>query len=148
MDAVRAVLRGEHVGPLAESFQILRALPHGAVLAVLGELHQLGLDKLIAARPRRERELSVAMIASRILAPASKLATVRSWQNSTLASELRVEDADEDELYSAMDWLLRAQATWRPPAARRRPSPKQALSDSRTAPKCGASAACSPSSPP
>ena len=85
-------------GPLAESFQILRALPHGALLAVLGELHQLGLDNLIAARPRRERELSVAMIASRILAPASKLATVRSWQNSTLASDLGVEDADEDEL--------------------------------------------------
>ena len=109
VDAVRAVLRGEQVGPLAESFEILRALPHGAVLAVLGELRKLGLDKLIAARPSRERELSVAMIASRILAPASKLATVRSWQNSTLASELGVEDADEDELYAAMDWLLRAQ---------------------------------------
>ena len=109
VDAVRAILRGEQVGPLAESFEILRALPHGAVLAVLGELRKLGLDRLIAARPRRERELSVAMIASRILAPASKLATVRGWQNSTLASELGVEDADEDELYSAMDWLLRAQ---------------------------------------
>jgi transposase len=109
VDAVRAVLRGEQVGPVAESFEILRALPHGAVLAVLGELRQLGLDKLIAARPRRERELAVAMIASRILEPASKLATVRSWQSSTLASELGVEDADEDELYAAMDWLLQAQ---------------------------------------
>ena len=57
VDAVRAVLRGEQVGLLAESFEILRALPHGAVLAILGELHQLGLDKLIAARPRRERGL-------------------------------------------------------------------------------------------
>jgi len=109
VDAVRAVLRGEQVGPLAQSFEILRALPHGGVLAVLGELRQLGLDKLVAARPRRERELAVAMIASRILEPGSKLATVRSWQNSTLASELGVEDADEDELYSAMDWLLQAQ---------------------------------------
>ena len=109
VDAVRAILRGEQIGPLAESFEILRALPHGDVLAVLGELRQLGLDKLIAARPRRERELSVAMIASRILEPGSKLATVRSWQNSTLASELEVEDADEDELYSSMDRLLEAQ---------------------------------------
>jgi transposase len=109
VDAVRAILRGEQVGPLAESFEILRALPHGDVLAVLGELRQLGLDKLIAARPRRERELSVAMVASRILEPGSKLATVRGWQNSTLASELGVEDADEDELYAAMDWLLQAQ---------------------------------------
>jgi Transposase DDE domain len=109
VDAVRAILRGEQVGPLAESFEILRALPHGDVLAVLGELRQLGLDKLIAARPRRERELSVAMVASRILEPGSKLATVRGWQNSTLASELGVEDANEDELYAAMDWLLQAQ---------------------------------------
>ncbi len=109
VDAVRAILRGEQVGPLAASFEILRALPHGDVLAVLGALRQLGLDQLIAARPRRARELSVAMIASRILEPGSKLATVRGWQNSTLASELGVEDADEDELYSAMDWLLQAQ---------------------------------------
>ncbi len=110
VDAVRAVLRGEPVGPLAESFEILRASPHGDVLAVLGEIGKLGLDKMIAARPQRERELSVAMIASRILNPGSKLATVRSWQNSSLASELGVEDADEDELYAAMDWLLRAQS--------------------------------------
>lgn len=109
VDAVRAILRGEQVGPLAVSFEILRARPHGNVLAVLGQLRQLGLDRLIAARPRRERELSVAMIASRLLEPGSKLATVRGWQHSTLASELGVEDADEDELYAAMDWLLTAQ---------------------------------------
>ncbi len=109
VDAVRAVLRGEPVGPLSESFEIARSLAHGDVLAVLGQLRQLGLDKLIAARPRRERELSLAMIASRILEPGSKLATVRSWENSTLASELGVEDADEDELYAAMDWLLKQQ---------------------------------------
>jgi len=52
---------------------------------------------------------AVAMIASRILEPASKLATVRSFERSTLASELGVEDANEDELYSAMDWLVQAQ---------------------------------------
>src|SRR2546428_8040708 len=109
VDAVRAILRGEQVGPLPESFEILRALPHGGVLAVLGELRQLGLDKLIAARPRRERELSVAMIASRILGLGSKLATVRSWQNSTLASELEVEDADEDEPYAGMEWAMGGQ---------------------------------------
>src|SRR2546422_4216444 len=61
VDAVRAILRGEQVGPLAESFEILRALPHGDVLAVLGELRQLGLGKLIAAPPRRGRRLSGGM---------------------------------------------------------------------------------------
>src|SRR3989441_9896462 len=53
VDAVRAILRGEQVGPLAESFEILRALPHGGVLAVLGGLRQLRLGKLIAARAPR-----------------------------------------------------------------------------------------------
>src|SRR5487761_1317508 len=109
VDTVRAMLRGEQVGPLAQTFEIVRARPHGDVLAVLGELRHLGLDKMLAARPRRERELSLAMIASRILEPASKLATVRSFERSTLASELGVEDANEDELYSAMDWLVQAQ---------------------------------------
>jgi transposase len=109
VEVVRAMLRGEAVGPLADSFEIERALPHGNVLAVLGEIRKLGLDKLIAARPRRERELSVAMVASRVLQPESKLATVRSWEASTLASELGVADADEDELYAAMDWLLEQQ---------------------------------------
>ncbi|MGH8302069.1 MAG: IS1634 family transposase, partial [Steroidobacteraceae bacterium] len=111
--------RGEQVGPLAESFEIVRSLPHGNVLAVLGQIRQLGLDRLIAARPRRERELATAMIASRVLEPASKLATVRSWDSSTLASELGVADADEDELYGAMDWLLEQQPKMESGLARR-----------------------------
>lgn len=109
VDTVRAMLKGEAIGPLSESFEILRSLPHGHVVAVLGLIRRLGLDKLIAARPRRERELSLAMIASRLLEPASKLATVRGFESSTLASELGVADADEDELYAAMDWLLAQQ---------------------------------------
>ncbi len=110
VDTVRSMLRGEQVGPLADSFEIVRSLPHGHVRAALGEVRQLGLDKLLGARSRRERELSLAMIASRILEPCSKLATVRSFENSTLASELGVEAADEDELYAAMDWLLERQS--------------------------------------
>jgi transposase len=119
VDTVRAMLRGEQIGPLAESFEIVRSLPHGNVSAVLGQIRRLGLDKLIAARPRRERELSVAMIASRLLQPESKLATVRSFESSTLASELGVADADEDELYAAMDWLLEQQPKMEAALARR-----------------------------
>lgn len=119
IEAVRAVLRGEQVGPLTDSFEIVRSLPHGNVLAVLGQIRKLGLDKLIAARPRRERELATAMIASRVLEPASKLATVRSFESSTLASELGVADADEDELYATMDWLLEQQPKMESALARR-----------------------------
>ena len=119
IEAIRTILRGEPVGPLTESFEIVRSIPHGNVLAVLGEIRKLGLDQLIAARPRRERELSVAMIASRVLQPESKLATVRSFESSTLASELGVAEANEDELYAAMDWLLEQQPKMESALARR-----------------------------
>ncbi len=109
VDAVRAMLRGEPVGPLDQAFDIERSLPHGNVQAVLGQLRQLGLDRLLAARPRRERDLVVAMIVSRVLQPDSKLATARSFGTTTLAATLGVEDADEDELYAAMDWLVEQQ---------------------------------------
>ncbi len=109
VDAVRAMLRGKAVGALEEAFEIERSLPHGHVLAVLGQLRRLGLDRLLAARPRRERELLVAMIVSRVLKPDSKLATARSFGSTTLAGMLGVEDADEDELYGAMDWLVEQQ---------------------------------------
>jgi transposase len=109
IDAVRAILQGEPVGPLDRVFAIERSLPHGNVLAVLGQLRQLGVDQLLAARPQRERELALALIASRLLEPCSKLATVRSFASSTLAAKLGVEDTDEDELYAAMDWLLARQ---------------------------------------
>lgn len=106
VDAVRAVLRGDPLGPLEQSFEIERSLPHGHVLAVLGELHKLGVDRILAARPRRERELAIAMIVSRVLRPDSKLATARSLTQTTLAASLGVEGAGEDDLYAAMDWLL------------------------------------------
>ena len=49
------------------------------------------------------------MITGRLLAPGSKLATSRSWDQTTLGATLGVSDADEDELYGAMDWLLERQ---------------------------------------
>jgi transposase len=48
----------------------------------------------------------MAMIAQRILHPSSKLAATRLWGTTTLAEELGVEDANVDELYAALDWLL------------------------------------------
>ena len=121
VEAVGAVLKGEPVGPLDQAFEIERSLPHGDVLAVVGKLRQLGLDNLMAARPRRERELCVAMIVSRILEPRSKLATVRGLADSSLAAELGVADADAeaDELYGAMDWLLEQQPKVEAALARR-----------------------------
>jgi hypothetical protein len=109
IEAVRAVLRGEPVGPLEQAFEVERSLPHGHVLAVLGQLRALGLDRLLAARPRRERELALAMIVGRVLKPSSKLALARDLGSTSLAALLHLGDAGEDELYDAMDWLLARQ---------------------------------------
>ena len=54
----------------------------------------------------RERDLVLAMIAQRLLYPGSKLATTRLWKNNTLGEELDVVDAEVDELYEALDWLI------------------------------------------
>ncbi len=112
IEALRAVLRGcATVSRLEGAFEIQRSLPHGHVAAALGTLRLLGLDRLIASRPSRERDLCVAMIVARILDPASKLSTARGLgeETSTLAETLGIVSADEDELYEAMDWLLERQ---------------------------------------
>ena len=109
IDIIRRSLAGESFLPAAEAFEIQQSLPHGHVQAVLGTIRQLGLDKLISSSRCRQRDLVVAMIAERLLHPGSKLATTRSWRNTTLAEELAVADANADELYEALDWLLARQ---------------------------------------
>jgi hypothetical protein len=106
IDLIRRSLKGETFVPASEAFRTLRALPHGHVEAILTMIRRLGLDTLIAPRPSRPRDLVLAMIAERLLFPCSKLATTRHWQDTTLAEELHLQDATEDELYAAMDWLL------------------------------------------
>ena len=63
------------------AFEIVRSLPHGNVMAVLGVLRQIGLDKALGSRPSRERDLAMAMIVARVLHPGSMLATARSLRN-------------------------------------------------------------------
>jgi hypothetical protein len=107
--AIRAVLGGEPLGPVAEYFEVLASRPHGAVQAVRVAMQRLGFEALVAARPSPMRTLVCAMVAARIVAPHTKLATTRWWHSSTLADEFAVADADADDLYAAMDWLLERQ---------------------------------------
>jgi len=113
IEALRRVLRGETIVAPEEAFTIQRSLPHGHVAAVLGAIRKIGLDRIIAARPSPKRQAVLAMIAERILDPASKLATARALNpetaQSTLGETLGLDDADEDDLYEAMDWLLTQQ---------------------------------------
>src|SRR5258708_5946685 len=109
IDLISRSLKGETFVPAAETFRILSTRPHGHVEAVLTMIRRLGLDSLIASRPSRPRDLVLAMIAERLLFPCSKLATTRHWHDTTLAEELHLQDATEDELYAALDWLLEHQ---------------------------------------
>ena len=108
IDLLRRALAGERFVSLDE-WELAPGLPHGHVIAVLGMMKRLGLEKLFEAQHSRQRDLVMGMIAARLLEPASKLATTRLWKQSTLAGELNLEAADEDELYAAMDWLLARQ---------------------------------------
>ena len=119
IDLIKRALKGEVFVPAAEAFRVTRSLPHGHVEVVLKMIRKLGLDELVAAEPSRRRDLVIAMIAERLLFPSSKLANTRHWHDTTLAEELGVADADEDQLYDAMDWLLERQETIEKKRARR-----------------------------
>jgi transposase len=109
IDLISRSLKGETFVPASEAFRITRSLPQGHVEAVLKMIRKLALEDLIASKPSRRRDLVIAMIAERLLFPSSKLANTRHWRDTTLAEELGVGDATEDQLYDAMDGLLRRQ---------------------------------------
>ncbi len=109
IELIRRSLKGETFVPAADAFEIVASRHHGHVIAVRMAMRKLGFGKLIASRPSRERDLVEAMVAARILEPDSKLATTRWWHTTSLPEVLSVADADEDALYSAMDWLLERQ---------------------------------------
>jgi Transposase DDE domain len=111
IEAIRAVLRGESLAPAAEQFEAIASRAHGHVAAVHVAMQRLGVANLIGTRPCRERDLVLAMVAARIVAPHPKLATTRWWHTTTLAEDFKVGDASEDDLYAAMDWLLARQPT-------------------------------------
>jgi transposase len=119
IDLIKRSLEGETFVPAADAVRITRSLPHGHVEAVLKMVKTLGLDDLIASEPSRRRNLVVAMIVERLIFPSSKLANTRHWHDTTLAEELDVADAKEDQLYDAMDWLLERQSAIENRLARR-----------------------------
>lgn len=113
-EGFRALLKGGVVLPREEkALSVERSLPHGHVAAVLGVARAIGLERLLGPKNNRPRDLVLAMIVNRILAPASKLAIARALDPATAASSLGFElglgEVDEDELYAALDWLRERQ---------------------------------------
>jgi len=102
--AVEATLKGERLVPAAEAVTITRSLPHGHVAAVHAMAGKLGLPALLGPAGR-QRDLALALIISRVVAPASKLSTLARWADVTLGADLGVAGASTDDLYAAMDWL-------------------------------------------
>ena len=102
IELIRRVLKGEQLGPTGNAFECIATRQHGHVEAVRTAMARLGFDKLIDAKAQRSRDLVLAMITGRIIAPeASKLGMVSAWADTTLADDLGVSDANEDELYDA-----------------------------------------------
>jgi hypothetical protein len=108
VDWIDAGLKGEQLVPAGSEFTIARSLPHGHVAAVAAMAHQLGLPALLGPSCRA-RDLVLALIVSRVVRPASKLATAAWWPDVTLGPDLDVAGATTDEIYAAMDWLLERQ---------------------------------------
>src|SRR5512147_2971538 len=114
VEALRRVLRGEMLVVAGDRFAIERALPHGHVVAVLGTLRRIGLDRLLPRRPERLATLALALIVARVVEPAAKLATARQLSEATashsLGAVLGLGEVDEDELYRALDVVGRGAA--------------------------------------
>lgn len=119
IELIRGALAGRQYVDADAAFDIERSLPAGHVQAALSMTRRLELARLLDRAASRERDLCLAMICQQALAPGSKLAAVRALSQSTLGSELGVADADEDELYGALDWLLERQTRIEERLARR-----------------------------
>ncbi len=111
LDILRRSLKGENLIS-TDALEIVEdgSPAHGHVDAVMTAMRRLDFSGLICSRRSRQRDLVVAMVAARILEPQSKLATTLWWADTTLPEILDISDADEDELYNAMDWLLEHQS--------------------------------------
>ena len=110
IEGLRGVLKGGTViAPDRAAFTVTRSLPHGHAALVLGAARKIGLDNILGPAGERCRDLVLAMIATRIIDPGSKLAAARALAPETAASSLgtilNLGKVDEDELYTALDWL-------------------------------------------
>jgi len=115
IEALRQVLKGETPAVAPSAFDITRSRLHGHAAAVLGTIARLGLPALLDRSDSRLGRAVIALIASRILEPGSKLATSRGLRDetchSTLGESLGLGAVNEDDLYEAVDWLVERQAT-------------------------------------
>jgi len=123
IELLRAVLRGDALVPAGEGLEIVRALPHGHVLAALGTAQRIKLDRLLPRASGRRGKLGLALIVARLVDPASKLATARALDETTamhsLGATLGLGTVTAKEVYATLDWLGAAQEAIERALARR-----------------------------
>ena len=120
---IEAALKGAPLVPAGQAMTITRSLPHGHVAAVHAMAAKLGLPALLGpAGP--QRDLALALVISRVVAPGSKLSTLAWWSDVTLGADLGVAQASDDEVYAAMDWLAGRQDAIEAGLARRHLAPE------------------------
>jgi transposase len=110
IEMIRRVLRGESVATTASLFEIVATRIHGSTNAVLTAMKRLGFRELLCSRPSFEADVIMGLVASRIVAPHTKLATTRFWQTHTLTEDLEIGHATYHDVLAAMDWLLAHQS--------------------------------------
>jgi hypothetical protein len=108
IDLIDQGLKGTPLVPAGEAVTITRSVPHGHVAAAWAMAAKLGLPDLLGPACG-ERDLALALIVSRVVAPASKLATLTWWADTALGADLGVAEASTDAVYAAMDWLAARQ---------------------------------------
>jgi len=121
--AIEATLKGERLVPAGRAVAITGSLPHGHVAAVHAMAVKLGLPALLGPAGR-QRDLALALVISRVVAPGSKLSTLTWWADTTLGVDLAVDGAGTDDIYAAMDWLEHRQDAIEAGLARRHLAPE------------------------
>jgi hypothetical protein len=123
VDAIEAALKGTPLVPASAAVTITASVPHGHVAAVHAMAAKLGLPALLGPAGA-ERDLALALIISRVAAPASKLSTIHWWADTTLGTDLAAAAASTGQVYAAMDWLVGRQDAIEAKLARRHLSPQ------------------------
>src|SRR6516225_5300078 len=123
VDLIDAGLKGKQLVPAGEAVTITRSVPHGHVAAVHAMARTLGLPALLGPAGL-QRDLALALVISRVVAPASKLSTLAWWDDTTLGPDLGVAGVPVNDVYAAMDWLAGRQDAIEARLARRHLAPE------------------------
>ncbi|MBK7049433.1 MAG: hypothetical protein IPH54_00985 [Rhodoferax sp.] len=85
---IRGALRGDVLQPVEKTFEVIASRHTATCKPFSLPCSAWAFASVLASKPSRERDLVLAMVASRIICPATKLATTRLWGVSTCPGSL------------------------------------------------------------